>query len=113
MEYVDLNTGFYLMGFPDYGEFKRIKQLCQDRYKHIAFAGEFGYMHEIQAKRWARSVPSGYQNYALSLDDYYNSDYIKPRPERIPKGLKSIETAIQELERKAQYKVRYVLIVRK
>lgn len=31
IEYVDLNTGFALMGFQDYSEFKRVKQLCIDK----------------------------------------------------------------------------------
>ncbi|WP_162055134.1 hypothetical protein [Pontibacter pamirensis] len=47
MEYVDLNTGFALMGFLDCWEFKRVKQQCIDKFKLIAYDGEFSNMREI------------------------------------------------------------------
>lgn len=115
MEYVDLNTGFALMDFPDsdYREFKRVKQLCIDKLKPIAYAGELSQLREIQAKRWVKTVHNGYQNYTIPLEKYDNQTPGKVTPDGVGSVLRSIKTAVQELERKAHYQAIYILIVRK
>lgn len=113
MEYVDLNTGFALMGFPDYKEFKRVKQLCIDKLKPIAYAAELSHLREIQANRWVKPVHNGLQNYTIPLEKYDNHTPGVRTPDGVGSGLRSIKTAVQELERKAQYQVKYILIVRK
>ncbi|WP_162055033.1 hypothetical protein [Pontibacter pamirensis] len=113
MEYVDLNTGFALMGFPDYREFKRAKQLCIDKFKFIAYAGEFSHLREIQAKHWVRTVHNGYQNYTIPLQKYDNHTPGVVTPDGVGSGLRSMATAVQELERKTHYEVKFVIVVRK
>lgn len=113
INYVDLNTGFALMGFPDHREFKRVKQLCIEKLKSIAYAGEFSQLKEIQAKHWVKVVHNGYQNYTIPLEKYGNHNVNVRTPDGVGSGLRSIATAVEELERKKQDKVQYVLIVRK
>lgn len=100
MEYVDLNTGFALLGFPDYNEFKRVKQLCTDKLKSIAYAGAFNQLREIQAKHWVKVVHNGYQNYTFPIEKYANHNPHVRTPEGVGSGLRSMATAVQELERK-------------
>jgi hypothetical protein len=63
MEYVDLESGFALIGFAEYREYKRVKQLCVERCKPVAFGGELSKVKEIQARHWVRKVSAGYMDY--------------------------------------------------
>ncbi|MBC5994011.1 hypothetical protein [Pontibacter cellulosilyticus] len=62
MEYVALETGFAVLGFEDYKEFKRVLQLCKEKSKAVVYAGQLERIREIQAKNWAYHTPQEWQH---------------------------------------------------
>ncbi|PRY10331.1 hypothetical protein CLV24_11459 [Pontibacter ummariensis] len=113
MEFVDLETGFGLLGFADYAEFKRVRQLCQEKRRHVAYAGEWGKLREIQARHWVKPSHSGYIDYHYPWQDFFMTARNTPVRPGLRSGLESLATAVKVLGEKCGYEVKYVLVVRK
>lgn len=113
MEYVNLQTGFALMGFSDYPEYKRVKQLCQEKNKAMAYYGEFSKMKELQARYWAKRVTrGGYMDYHYPVSEYEYYDGSAVKRIGVATGLNSLATAVKVLEEKQRYQVKYVIVAR-
>ncbi|MBJ6120067.1 hypothetical protein JAO76_17810 [Pontibacter sp. BT310] len=112
MEYVNLQTGFALMGFADHRELKRVKQLCHDRWKPVAYAGDFSAVKEIQAKHWACHVSSGWMDYHYPWQAYQHQGTLKSRPKGKATALAAIKTAVEVLSQKCSMSIHYILIAK-
>ena len=113
IEFVDLESGFVIMDFHAYKEFSYIKQLCVEKWKPIAYAGDYSALKEIQARAWVKKVSSGYMDYQYSLQDYLHDGTIKLRPKGKPTAKEVMATAIKVLEEETGNAVVYILVVRK
>lgn len=113
MEYIDLETGYAVLGQADYKEHKRVKMLCQEKGKSIVYAGDPEKVREIQARHWTFETPTGWQDFAYKRIEYYPTTLQKPKPTVHQTAKESLVSAARELGKVAGYEVRYVLILRK
>jgi hypothetical protein len=113
LQHIDLNTGFVLMIFDEYAELIRVKELCLKKHKEVMYSGDPGKVKEIQVKRWCRGVQIGFQDYARSIDDYYNLGKTSIISDGVKSGVESLRTAINVLEEKTGAKARFILIAKK
>ena len=100
------------MGVADYAELKRVKQLCQDRYKPVAYAGELSRVKEIQARHWCLVAGSGYMDYQYPRSEYLNYTGHTSNRVGLRTGLQSLESAMKELMRKQEAPVKYIIIAK-
>ncbi|MBC5992432.1 hypothetical protein [Pontibacter cellulosilyticus] len=110
---MDLETGFAVLGFDDYQEFRRVRQLCEEKSKAIAYAGRLERIREIQAKNWVYYTHQGWQDYAHRRAEYYTYNPEQPRPKGLLTAKESIVSAAAELGRRAGYVANYVIVARK
>lgn len=102
------------MGFAKYSEFKRVKQLCLEKWKPVAYAGEFSRMKEILARHCVKKVSvGGLMDYNSPIKDCLGYELGKVRRVGVFTGMHSLSTAVDVLSQKCGYKVRYVLVARK
>ncbi|MHC2992835.1 hypothetical protein OB13_15065 [Pontibacter sp. HJ8] len=113
MDFVDLQTEFVLLAFPNYKSYKQAKVLLESKNRDIAYGGELTRLKEIQCKHWVLSRSGSYMDYQYTLADYANPPGLgKPKPWLLT-GKASLMSAVGELEKRGGFHATYCLVARR
>ena len=117
MEFIDLHTGFVLLGFDTHQELMRAAMLCKLKGKSICFSGEPGRLKEIKARSWVRAdTYTGFLDYNYPLEAHYKMPGSGSGPNRKRgrrKLLKSMATAYPGAGEEGGDEVKYIIVCRK
>lgn len=104
MEFVDLRTGYQLMGFGDFESARfATEQLCGKGFK-VAYLNEACHVQELEVREFTRRFEEAdgpkYQNYHYKMWEQAKA-----------KAAESLQTAVEVLEKKSSLRAKYIVVV--
>lgn len=103
MEYVNLGTEYKLLAFSDYREFRRVRQLCEEKGKVVVFAGDLTRPREVHFRQWAFESRNGWVDYTYGKEAYIYKGTPGSVPPALPTARESFMSAVNKIDRQAAY----------
>ncbi|MCC9137009.1 hypothetical protein ACFSKU_05585 [Pontibacter silvestris] len=104
MNFVDLKTGYLLMGFADFeSALLASEELCENGFK-IAYLNETSHVRELEVRDFTQSFETADRR------KYQNYHFLKGE-EAKEKANESFCTALEVLEQKSSCKAKFVMVI--